>query len=366
MMSVIPPQYLFSFTLQETKTPETSRQSGINQSDAVSRIDLNQFFNTKESAEKEKLSKKEVEKNLRVIEELKQQGEEGLTIAFEKLLCLQWEYPEEKEFFVAMENLYDRPNQKSPPLEMETQLNEKSIVNSWINLNVTGSSMQQQVAEQNVSAANQFQTQDQQRRNQSLGKRKRETPHTQTLPTERSPANREVFKRPRVLASPINHQPSTNHRTAQFVHGESSITITRSDIHKVQDTIKRIFERAKLGDLAPLIALENELVHVEDNNGDTLLHNVVTGKQIRTSSVDILISKGANINHQNKLGNTPLHMAVMASCGRHIKTLLLRGASKKVTNREGLNPEQLANSSVKNKMINRIFQNTEMKETNVD
>ena len=56
-----------------------------------------------------------------------------------------------------------------------------------------------------------------------------------------------------------------------------------------------------------------------------------------------LIDNGANINEQDDYGNTPLHNAVQ--CGVDlVATLIAEGAELEAQNREGLTPQQLAQS----------------------
>jgi len=57
-------------------------------------------------------------------------------------------------------------------------------------------------------------------------------------------------------------------------------------------------------------ALNGTAFHVNKTNddGNTLLH--IAAQNGRLKVVDLLMKKGANANHQNVLGNTPMHFAL--------------------------------------------------------
>jgi ankyrin repeat protein len=58
--------------------------------------------------------------------------------------------------------------------------------------------------------------------------------------------------------------------------------------------------------------------------------------------VALLIDFGADMNHVNVGGNTPLHVAASRTSKETTKWLLLRGADQKALNKSGKTPYDLA------------------------
>ena len=74
-----------------------------------------------------------------------------------------------------------------------------------------------------------------------------------------------------------------------------------------------------------------------DSHGNTLLS--LACQQVNQRIVEMLLDRRANINHQNNLGNTPLHYAMAyepeGSLGEY---LIGRGADDMIENNDGLSP----------------------------
>jgi ankyrin repeat protein len=58
--------------------------------------------------------------------------------------------------------------------------------------------------------------------------------------------------------------------------------------------------------------------------------------------VEFLLDKGADVNHKNYNGNTPLHIAIVNQDLEVCKVLISRGADVSITNNEGKTPLQVA------------------------
>jgi ankyrin repeat protein len=69
------------------------------------------------------------------------------------------------------------------------------------------------------------------------------------------------------------------------------------------------------------------------NAGKTLLFSAITRK--RPESVRLLIAAGADINHQEEEGNTPVFVAVRSSMYAEAQLLIERGADPKRANKAG-------------------------------
>ena len=84
-------------------------------------------------------------------------------------------------------------------------------------------------------------------------------------------------------------------------------------------------------------------VNIQDNNGETPLH--FASREYRPEEAKLLIVNGASSLLKDSNGNTALWRAVFDSRGRGdvIKVLLSAGADKKMKNKSGTSPEDLAN-----------------------
>ncbi|RAK77744.1 uncharacterized protein BO72DRAFT_477043 [Aspergillus fijiensis CBS 313.89] len=75
----------------------------------------------------------------------------------------------------------------------------------------------------------------------------------------------------------------------------------------MRDSSIRLIDAETLEKILTLVNINNS-----DVNGDTVLH-YISRRLPQTHAVRILLSRGANVNAVNKMGNTPLHMAAGAS-----------------------------------------------------
>ena len=83
-------------------------------------------------------------------------------------------------------------------------------------------------------------------------------------------------------------------------------------------------------------------VDFADGNGITMLSRTVLNNDLPMAR--LMIQRGADVNHVDKLGMTPLLWASAIDFGDDamIRLLLSAGASRDAENKEGLTPEQLA------------------------
>lgn len=76
-------------------------------------------------------------------------------------------------------------------------------------------------------------------------------------------------------------------------------------------------------------------VHSEDEHGNTML--CIASQNVNRPVCELLLDHGANINHTNHIGNTPLHFAMRYDpSGALGEWLIDRGADDTVVNKEGL------------------------------
>ena len=76
---------------------------------------------------------------------------------------------------------------------------------------------------------------------------------------------------------------------------------------------------------------------MEDEKGQTLL--LVAAQNSNKRMVEMLLSRGAAINHQNTVGNTALHYAMAFDTdGLLGEYLIERGADDTIENGDGLTP----------------------------
>ena len=76
-------------------------------------------------------------------------------------------------------------------------------------------------------------------------------------------------------------------------------------------------------------------VDAEDSKGNTLL--LVAAQNSNKRMVEVLLARGASINHQNGLGNTALHFAMaFDSDGLLGEYLIEHGADDTIENVDGL------------------------------
>ncbi|RAH75013.1 ankyrin [Aspergillus aculeatinus CBS 121060] len=75
----------------------------------------------------------------------------------------------------------------------------------------------------------------------------------------------------------------------------------------MRDSSIRLIDAETLEKILTLVNINNS-----DVNGDTVLH-YISRRLPQTHAIRILLSRGANVNAVNKMGNTPLHLAAGAS-----------------------------------------------------
>jgi ankyrin repeat protein len=100
----------------------------------------------------------------------------------------------------------------------------------------------------------------------------------------------------------------------------------------------------KFGDIAVARALLDLGAPVDfaDGNGITMLGRTVLNNDLPMA--EMMIARGADVNHVDKLGMTPLLWAAAIDFGddQMIRLLLKAGARRDATNKDGLTPAQLA------------------------
>jgi uncharacterized protein len=84
--------------------------------------------------------------------------------------------------------------------------------------------------------------------------------------------------------------------------------------------------------------------NIRDANGETPLH--FAAREYRPEEAKLLLARAAIVDMQDEHGNTPLWRAVFDSRdrGEVIALLLAAGADKKLKNRHGVSPLELANT----------------------
>eukprot|EP00752_Nemacystus_decipiens_P018599 g16677.t1 len=122
---------------------------------------------------------------------------------------------------------------------------------------------------------------------------------------------------------------------ASSVRREESATATREGIPDV-DTA---FSQARHGKKKRLEETLNTGfdINAEDAMGNTLL--LVAVQQLQMPVVEFLVQRGANVNHGNGIGNTPLHFAMSYdTSGKMGEYLINNGADDTIENKQGLSP----------------------------
>merc|ERR1711871_1241851 len=78
-------------------------------------------------------------------------------------------------------------------------------------------------------------------------------------------------------------------------------------------------------------------VDTEDEHGNTLL--IVSSQQVNLPMIEMLLSRGAAVNHQNSVGNTALHYAMAYDPSGDLGEFLIgQGAEDFIENKWGLSP----------------------------
>lgn len=82
-----------------------------------------------------------------------------------------------------------------------------------------------------------------------------------------------------------------------------------------------------------------------DNTGSNVLHRIVSNFNFLicdVEKVDLLFQYGIDVNHQDKQGNTPLHLASMYGCLEWINWLIVHDADPFIVNHKKKNIEEIA------------------------
>ncbi len=103
-----------------------------------------------------------------------------------------------------------------------------------------------------------------------------------------------------------------------------------------------LFEAAKAGDIATVQGLLDQGANINSNNkqGETALHAAASANQVQM--VNLLIAKGANVNSTTTGGWTPLHTAARVGASQVLSLLIAKGANLQAVNADGRTPEALA------------------------
>ena len=105
-------------------------------------------------------------------------------------------------------------------------------------------------------------------------------------------------------------------------------------------------------------------MNARDNKGFVPLHEAVNGgisdydKKRNKEIVDLLISKGADLNVESKEGDTPLHKAMFWGTPEIVEALVDNNANLGVSNSEGQTPLHLAAYWGREKFIDIILKKT--------
>lgn len=100
-----------------------------------------------------------------------------------------------------------------------------------------------------------------------------------------------------------------------------------------------------------LLAKADPEVHYDENK-KSMLHQACINNNEYT--VGLLTDFGADINCQNQLGNTPLHLAATRNAKGCVRWLLMRGANTEILNKYGQTAAAAASVSGKEEMAEMI------------
>uniref|UniRef100_A0A8C4T2E6 Uncharacterized protein n=1 Tax=Erpetoichthys calabaricus TaxID=27687 RepID=A0A8C4T2E6_ERPCA len=101
------------------------------------------------------------------------------------------------------------------------------------------------------------------------------------------------------------------------------------------------FDAAAAGDLASLEkALQDRDVHATNSSGETLLH--IAAARGHLAAVQLLLSRGANVNAKDKHSSCPLHLAASGGQSAMVQLLLKNQADPNAVNKEKKMPLHMA------------------------
>uniref|UniRef100_A0A0X3PA82 Transient receptor potential cation channel subfamily A member 1 n=2 Tax=Schistocephalus solidus TaxID=70667 RepID=A0A0X3PA82_SCHSO len=96
----------------------------------------------------------------------------------------------------------------------------------------------------------------------------------------------------------------------------------------------------RTGVLCDMLIQRPDLVRLCDEKGNYLIHYAVSGDHLQM--IDLLVSRGADINQRNIQGYTPLHLAVMHSQLSALHHLITLGSNVELADEKGVQPMHLA------------------------
>jgi pectate lyase len=124
-------------------------------------------------------------------------------------------------------------------------------------------------------------------------------------------------------------------------------------------TISSLHAAAYMGDLAKVKSFIDEGADVNQKKGmfqNTALHSAAAGG--RTEVTEFLISKGSDVNAQNRAGGTPLHMAAEGGHLDVTRALLAGGADPDAKNRGSRTPLDLAREAKHTEIVRLLDEAT--------
>jgi ankyrin repeat protein len=122
----------------------------------------------------------------------------------------------------------------------------------------------------------------------------------------------------------------------------------------LNNTLLHIAASNKITDIVELLIKKGADVNMQNKDGNTPLHIAALNKNVHYKAleknkkiIDLLIENKADVNMQNKDGNTPLHTAVISKINYTVDLLLDKGANVNMINNDGYTPPALAEELVK-------------------
>jgi len=118
--------------------------------------------------------------------------------------------------------------------------------------------------------------------------------------------------------------------------------IERTKTVPIEDQLILATQRGSLDDCKRLLN-NGQTPDSQDRNNSTPLFHCCSEEQIALARW--FVSQGASVNHQNKRGNTPLHLASQAESKQVILLLMLHEADTNLTNLNAKKPEDMNKDS---------------------
>jgi ankyrin repeat protein len=151
-----------------------------------------------------------------------------------------------------------------------------------------------------------------------------------------------------------------NHsKTAQLVIILFLLLVIGCEKRDAQSWREEILEAARKGDTArvgSILARKPELIEYRDEEGRTLLHRFVWEDYLRgRETVELLISKGADVNTRDRLERTPLHDAAMRGSEEIAELLISKRADINAKEHVGNTPLHSAALSCRHQGIIQLL-----------